>query len=141
MANRSGSAIWHGGLKEGRGTLNVDRVGFEAPYTFGSRFEEQKGLSPEDLIATALAACFSMAFSGGLEKAGFKPDRIASTAHLTMEPVNGAPTISKIHLETSAHVPDIDDATYQKHAEDAKNNCPVSRLYKGAEITVSAKLV
>lgn len=140
MAKRTASAVWEGGLKDGKGKLNVTRAGFETPYSFGSRFEEAAGMSPEDLIGAAHAGCFSMAFAGVLEKSGFRPEQIETTATVTLEPVDGAPTISKIHLETRASVPDIDDAKFQAAATDAKNNCPVSRLYEGAEITVSATL-
>lgn len=140
MAKRTAGAVWEGGLKDGKGTLNVPRANFETPYSFGSRFEEAAGMSPEDLIGAAHAGCFSMAFSGVLEKAGFVPDHIETTATVTLEPVDGAPTISKIHLATQAKVPNIDDSQFQEAAENARKNCPVSRLYKGAEITVSATL-
>lgn len=140
MPNREASAVWQGGLKGGKGTLNVPRARFEAPYSFPSRFEEGSGLSPEDLIAAAHAGCFSMAFSAGLEKAGFTPESVTTTARVTLEPVDGAPTISKIHLDTRGRVPGIDDAAFQQQAEDAKKNCPVSRLYKGAQITLKATL-
>ncbi len=140
MPKRTAGAIWHGGLKGGKGTLNVARAGFEAPYSFPSRFEEGSGLSPEDLIAAAHAGCFSMAFSADLEKAGFTPDRVETTADVTLEPVDGVSTISKILLQTRARVPNIDEQKFQQVAEGAKKNCPVSRLYKGAEITLNAKL-
>lgn len=140
MPNREASAVWQGGLKGGKGTLNVSRARFEAPYSFPSRFEEGSGLSPEDLIAAAHAGCYSMAFSAGLEKAGFTPESVTTTARVTLEPVDGAPTISKIHLDTRGRVPGIDEAAFQQQAEDAKKNCPVSRLYKGAQITLKATL-
>ena len=140
MLNRKSSAIWYGGLKEGKGTLNVERAGFEAPYSFPSRFEEGTGLSPEDLIAAAHAGCFSMAFSAALEKNGFVPDRVETTARVTLEFVNGAPTVTKIHLDSRGRVPNISDDDFQKYADDAKQNCPISRLLKAAEITLDAKL-
>ena len=140
MPKRSASAEWQGGLKGGKGTMNVTRANIELPYSFPSRFEEGQGLSPEDLIAAAHAACFSMAFAGALEKAGFPPQSVRTTATATMEPVDGAPTIHRIDLETTARVPNISDEEFQKQAEQAKANCPVSRLYKGAEIRVTAKL-
>jgi len=140
MPNREASAAWQGGLKGGKGTLNVSRANFQAPYSFPSRFEEGSGLSPEDLIAAAHAGCFSMAFAAALEKAGFEPQQVETTARVTLEPVDGAPTISKIHLDTRARVSGIDDAAFQKQAEEAKKNCPVSRLYKGAQISVKATL-
>lgn len=140
MSERSASARWNGGLKAGNGSMKIPRGNIEAPYSFPSRFEEGAGLSPEDLIAAAHAGCFSMAFSGTLEKAGFTPDSVETTAKVTLEPVDGAPTISRILLETVARVPNIDEAAFQTHAEDAKKNCPVSRLYKGAQITLNARL-
>ena len=140
MPKRSASAEWKGGLKGGNGTMNVTRANFEMPYTFPSRFEEGQGMSPEDLIAAAHAGCFSMAFSAALEKAGFTPESVQTTATAHIEPVNGAPTISRIELNTTARVPNISQDEFQKQAEDAKANCPVSRLYKGAEIKLTAKL-
>jgi osmotically inducible protein OsmC len=141
MPKRSASAEWKGGLKGGNGTMNVTRANFQTPYSFPSRFEEGQGMSPEDLIAAAHAGCFSMAFAAALEKAGFAPESVQTTATATLEPVDGAPTISRIDLETSARVPNISEEDFQKTAQDAKANCPVSRLYKGADIRVSAKLV
>lgn len=140
MPNREASAAWQGGLKNGKGTLNVARANFKAPYSFPSRFEEGSGLSPEDLIAAAHAGCFSMAFSAGLEKAGYTPENVETTARVTLESVDGAPTISKIHLDTRGRVPGIKESVFQEQAEEAKKNCPVSRLYKGAQITLKASL-
>jgi osmotically inducible protein OsmC len=140
MPKRSASAEWKGGLKGGRGTINVTRANFEMPYSFPSRFEEGQGMSPEDLIAAAIAGCFSMQFSANLEKAGFVPESVRTSATATIEPKDGAPTIHRIDLETTARVPKIDESTFQKQAEDAKANCPVSRLYKGAEIRLTARL-
>lgn len=139
MSNRSAGAVWNGGLKGGNGTVNMPRGNFEAPYSFASRFEEGQGLSPEDLIAAAHAGCFSMAFSADLEKAGFVPERVETTATVTLEPVDGKPTVSKIRLDTKARVPGIDEATFQQQADGAAKNCPISRLLK-AEITVNATL-
>ncbi len=140
MPKRSASAEWKGGLKGGKGTMNVTRANFEMPYSFPSRFEEGQGMSPEDLIAAAHAGCFSMAFSGELEKAGFTPDSVRTTATASLEFIDGAATIARIDLDTTGSVPNIDDAQFQKLAEVAKANCPVSRLYKGADIRVTAKL-
>ena len=140
MPKRSASAEWKGGLKGGKGTMNVTRANFETPYSFPSRFEEGQGMSPEDLIAAAHAGCFSMAFSAGLEKAGFTPESVQTTATAHLDMIDGAPTIARIELDTTARVPNIDEAEFQKQAEQAKANCPVSRLYKGAEIKLTAKL-
>jgi osmotically inducible protein OsmC len=140
MPKRSASAEWKGGLKGGKGTMNVTRANFETPYSFPSRFEEGQGMSPEDLIAAAHAGCYSMAFSADLEKAGFTPESVRTTATVTLEPVNGAPTVTRIDLETVARVPNISQEDFQKHAEQAKTNCPISRLLKAAEIRLNAKL-
>lgn len=140
MAKRSASAEWQGGLKGGKGMLNVTRANFEAPYSFPSRFEEGNGLSPEDLIAAAHAGCFSMAFSAALEKAGFTPDSVQTTATVSLEMIDGAPTINRIDLDTTARVPNIKPDDFQKYAEEAKAGCPVSRLLKGAEIQLKARL-
>ena len=140
MPKRSASAEWKGGLKGGNGIMNVSRANFQTPYSFPSRFEEGQGMSPEDLIAAAHAGCFSMAFAAALEKAGFTPESVQTNATAHLDMVDGAPTIARIELDTTARVPNIDEATFQKQAEDAKANCPVSRLYKGAEIKLNAKL-
>jgi osmotically inducible protein OsmC len=140
MPKRSASAEWKGGLKGGNGTMNITRANFQTPYTFPSRFEEGQGMSPEDLIAAAHAGCFSMAFSADLEKAGFTPDSVQTTATVTLEPVDGKPTVSRIDLDTTAKVPNIDDDQFQKLAESAKANCPISRLLKAAEIRLTARL-
>ena len=138
MPKRTARAVWNGGLKGGSGTLNSERGGINAPYSFPSRFEEGPGLSPEDLIAAAHAGCFSMAFAATLEKSGFTPESVETSAVVTLEPVNDAPTISKIHLTTRVKVDGVDDAQFQELAQTAKKNCPVSRLYAGAEITLEA---
>lgn len=140
MPKRTATAEWQGVLKSGQGTMKIPRGNIEVPYSFPSRFEEGSGLSPEDLIGGAHAGCFSMAFAAVLEKAGFAPASIETTATVNLEPVDGAPTINKIHLATVGRVPNIDEAAFRQHAEDAKKNCPVSRLLTGAEITVEAKL-
>ena len=140
MPKRTASAVWNGGLKGGNGTMKSERAGIDGPYSFPSRFEEGDGMSPEDLIAAAHAGCFSMAFAATLEKNGFNPTSVETTAEVTLEPVDGAPTISKIHLTSNARVPGIDEAKFHELAADAKQNCPVSRLYKGAEISVAATL-
>ena len=140
MPDRTASAAWSGGLKDGNGTVNIERAGYQGAYSFPSRFEDGQGMSPEDLIAGAHAACFSMAFAATLEKAGLKPEKVETSATASLETVDGAPTISRIALSTRGRVAGVDQETFRKHAEDAKANCPVSRLYKGATITVDATL-
>jgi osmotically inducible protein OsmC len=139
---RSSSAIWHGGLKDGNGTITTGSgVMTEQSYTFVSRFESGKGTNPEELIAAAHAACFSMAFSAELEKAGHKGDQVATTATVVLEFVDGKPTVTTIHLKTEAKVPGIDEATFQEIAAGAKAGCPISRLLAAAKIDLDAKLV
>jgi osmotically inducible protein OsmC len=113
----------------------------EQSYTFVSRFESGKGTNPEELIAAAHAACFSMAFSAELEKAGHKGDQVATTATVVLEFVDGKPTVTTIHLKTEAKVPGIDEATFQEIAAGAKAGCPISRLLAAAKIDLDAKLV
>ncbi len=137
-----GNAVWHGGLKDGSGTISTGTgVLKEQSYTFASRFENGKGTNPEELIAAAHAGCFSMALSAELEKAGHKGDEVKTAATLTLDFVSGAPTVTKIHLVAEAKVPGIDEAKFSEIAKGAKENCPISRLLKAAEITLDAKLV
>ena len=140
MLTRKASAQWKGSTARGNGTMKV--AGHTLKYSVPSRFEdgEAEGTNPEELIGAAHAGCFSMAFAATLEKNGFNPTSVETTAEVTLEPVDGAPTISKIHLTSNARVPGIDEAKFHELAADAKQNCPVSRLYKGAEISVAATL-
>ena len=134
---RSASAHWQGGLKDGRGTVtSASGVLSQTQYSFSTRFENGVGTNPEELIAAAHAGCFSMALSAQLGEVGLKADAIDTTATLTFENL----TITKIHLELRAKVPNADDAKFQKAAADAKSGCPVSRVLN-AEITLDAKLV
>jgi osmotically inducible protein OsmC len=138
---RSASAHWQGGLKDGRGTVTTDSgVLSQTQYSFSTRFENGVGTNPEELIAAAHAGCFSMALSHQLESAGLKADAIDTKAAVTLEKVGDGFTITKIHLELRAKIPNADDAKFQKAAADAKAGCPVSRVLN-AEITLDAKLV
>jgi osmotically inducible protein OsmC len=139
---RSSSAIWQGGLKDGKGTITSGSgVLKDQSYSFVSRFDTGTGTNPEELIAAAHAGCFSMALSAELEKAGHKGDQVATTATVVLEFVEGAPTVTKIHLKTEAKVPGIDDTTFQAIAKGAKEHCPISRLLAAAAIDLDAKLV
>ena len=138
---RIANAVWTGDLKAGKGTLTSQSgVLKETPYSFHTRFEDGAGTNPEELIAAAHAGCFSMALSMTLAVANLTAERIATKATVTMVPVDGAPTITKIHLDLTAKVPGADDDSFQKAAADAKANCPISRLLKAAEITLTATL-
>lgn len=138
---RSSSAVWNGGLKDGKGTVSTGSgVLKDQAYTFVSRFETGPGTNPEELIAAAHAGCFSMALSAELEKAGSKADEVATTATVVLEFVNGAPTVTRINLKTAAKVPGLDKAKFQEIAKGAKENCPISRLLAAAEISLDATL-
>jgi osmotically inducible protein OsmC len=140
MSLRKASAVWQGTLKEGAGTLSVNSgILKNVPYTFKQRFEEDPGTNPEELVAAAHAACFSMALSADLGKAGFTPGSVETTANLTFEPKDGKPTITKIHLESVAKVANITPDAFAQVANGTKANCPISRLLN-TEITLSAKL-
>lgn len=135
-----GSARWQGDLKGGSGTFTAGES-MSGDYSYTSRFEDGPGANPEQLIAGAHAACFSMALSNILAEAGSPPDSVETTAVVTLRPIDGAPTIAKIALTTVGRVPGIDDATFQAHAAEAKAGCPVSRaLASVPEITLDASL-
>jgi len=142
MSVRKASAIWKGNLKQGNGTFSVaSGLISNIPYDFGKRFGEDPGTNPEELIAAAQAACFSMALSSDLEKAGFLATSVETTANVTLEPKDGKPTVTKIHLDTVAKVPGVDAETFAKIADGTRQNCPIARLLKAAaEISLSAKL-
>ena len=141
MAVRSSEAEWKGNLRNGQGTMKLGSGAFQGPYTFVSRFESGKGTNPEELIAAAHAGCFSMALSAGLSAAGFTPTRVHTTARVHLEPVGQGFGITKIELQTEAEIPGIDEPTFQKEAESAKKNCPVSKALAGPQITLAATLV
>jgi osmotically inducible protein OsmC len=114
---------------------------FEGQYSFSSRFEEGTGTNPEELIAAAHAGCFSMAFSGGLSRAGHVPNRVHTNAKVHLVKGDAGFSIATIELETEADVPGIDDATFQEQAQAAKAGCPVSRALAGVDIKLNARLV
>jgi lipoyl-dependent peroxiredoxin len=142
MATRNGSAVWKGDLKDGSGELTVGDGVFSGAYSFASRFEEGEGTNPEELIAAAHAACFSMALSNILAEAGHTPDSVSTTAKVQLRPVDGKPTIAEVTLEVEGAVPGLDEAAFLEHAEAAKVGCPVSRALAGnPEIVLDARLV
>lgn len=141
MAARTAEAEWKGNLREGKGTMKLGSGAYEGPYSFASRFENGAGTNPEELIGAAHAGCFSMALSAGLGRAGFTPTRIHTTARVHLEKVGEGFGITRIELNTEAQIPGIEDATFQKHAEDAKKGCPVSKALAGVQISLTAKLV
>jgi osmotically inducible protein OsmC len=120
-------------MKVGSGT-------FDVPFTFGTRFEEDPGTNPEELIGAAEAGCFSMALSGNLERAGFKAERIHTAADVHLDRTDAGPTITQIVLTCEATVPGVDEATFQQQAEATRTGCPVARALK-VELVLNAKLV
>jgi len=143
MLERKGHAVWEGTLKEGKGTVGLGSGLWEGPYSFSSRFVEEKpnATNPEELIGAALAACFSQAFSLELEKAGHPPKRIQTQASVRLEKKEDGFAITSIELSTEAAVPGIPEDKFQSLAEAAKNGCPVSQALAGPKKTISARLV
>jgi osmotically inducible protein OsmC len=140
MPTRSASARWEGGLKGGSGTIS-GLIWSGGQYSFSSRFENGTGTNPEELLAAAEAACYSMALSGGLEKNGTPPTSVETTAKCTIEKVGDGFSITRMRLEVKATVPKIDNAAFQAIAKATKDGCPVSRALKGnVEIDLMAAL-
>ena len=138
---RKASAVWRGGLKDGKGTISTDSgVLSNAQYSFSTRFEEGIGTNPEELIAAAHAGCFSMALSGQLANAGLTAESIETTAAVTLEKTDAGFTITTVDLEVTARIPGADQQAFETAANNAKAGCPISRLLK-AEIRMNAKLV
>jgi osmotically inducible protein OsmC len=137
---RKASAVWKGGLKDGKGTVSASSgVLSNTPYSFATRFENAAGTNPEELIAAAHAGCFSMALSAQLGQAGLTPESINTTATLSLDKLEAGWAITAVHLDVTARVPQADDAAFQKAAENAKSGCPVSKVLN-AKITMTAKL-
>jgi len=138
---RSARAGWTGGLQDGKGTVSTGTgVLANVPYTFKMRFENEAGTNPEELVAAAHAACYSMALSLFMANEGLTPGKIDTTATVSFENVNGAWTVTSSHLETKVQSPNADPAKFQKAAEGAKAGCPISRLLN-TTITLDAKLI
>lgn len=140
MPTRKASAVWNGGLKGGNGSYSGES-GIKGAYSFGSRFENAGGSNPEELLAAAEAACFSMALSGALERNGTPATKVETNAGCTVEKVEQGFGITRITLDVRATVPNIDQAVFDRIALETKEGCPVSRALKAVEIQLSAKLV
>lgn len=137
---RSASAHWSGGLKDGKGTLSsASGVLKNTPYSFGTRFESQPGTNPEELIAAAHAGCFTMALSAELGKAGMTAQSIDTTATVTLEKTDAGFTVTASHLQVTVRIPGADQSKFDQAANSAEQGCPISRLLK-AKITLDAKL-
>jgi osmotically inducible protein OsmC len=137
---RNASAHWSGGLKDGKGTItSASGVLKATPYSFSTRFEEQPGTNPEELIAAAHAGCFTMALSGQLGGAGMTAESLDTTATVTMEKLVAGFTVTSIHLQVKAKIPGADQARFDQAARNAKEGCPISRLLN-TRITMEATL-
>jgi osmotically inducible protein OsmC len=137
---RNGSAVWRGGLKDGKGTVSTDSgVLSSTQYSFSTRFEDGKGTNPEELIAAAHAGCFSMALSAQLGNAGMTAEQIQTTASVSLDKTDGGFAITAIHLDVRAKIPGADKQAFETAANNAKSGCPVSKVLN-ATITMDAKL-
>ena len=138
--NRTASAHWSGGLKDGKGTLtSASGVLKDTPYSFAKRFESEPGTNPEELIAAAHAGCFTMALSGQLGATGMTAQALDTTATVTLEKTEAGFTITSVHLAVTANIPGADQAKFDEAAKKAKEGCPISRLLN-TKITMDAKL-
>lgn len=138
--NKFASAHWQGDIKQGKGTISTQSGALkDEPYGFNTRFEDEPGTNPEELIGGAHAGCFSMAFSLQLGNAGYTPDSIDTKAKVTLEKDGDGFSITKVHLDMTAKIPGIDDDEFQNIAKAAKEGCPVSKLLN-ADISLDAKL-
>jgi osmotically inducible protein OsmC len=140
MPTRSSSAQWSGNLARGNGTMSLGSGAFEGSYSFASRFESGDGTNPEELIAAAHAGCFSMALAAALSADDHVPDSVNTTAEVTIETVEGNPTITRSELTTEVKVDGLDDGEFQTYAEGARSGCAVSRALGGVKISLDAKL-
>ncbi len=140
MPTRNASATWEGGLQSGTGSFEGESGAVGGAYSFGSRFGDAGGTNPEELLAAAEAACFSMALSGGIEKAGHTPQQVRTEAACTVEKSAEGFTITTILLKTRARVPGMDEGEFREVAEKTKQGCPVSRALAGVDIQLDAAL-
>jgi len=139
--NRSGSAVWSGGLKDGKGTISTQSGALDAyPYGFATRFEGVPGSNPEELIAAAHASCFTMALSLILGEAGLTAEKMETSAVVTLEKQDEGFAVTASHLTLKATIPGTDDATFQELAAKAKAGCPISKLLK-ADLSLEAELL
>jgi osmotically inducible protein OsmC len=140
MPTRSSSAEWSGNLARGKGTISLGSGAFEGSYSFASRFESGEGTNPEELIAAAHAGCFSMALANVLSQAGHEPDSVKTTAEVHLDKGDDGFSITRSDLTTEVSVDGLDDEEFQKHADEAKRTCPVSRALGAIEVGLEAKL-
>jgi osmotically inducible protein OsmC len=140
MPTSHASATWEGGLKGGNGKFEGKSGVISGAYSFGTRFGGAQGTNPEELLAAAEAACYSMALAGALEAAGTPAERVHTDASCTIEPVSGGFKITSMLLKVRARVPNVSADAFQKAAQDTKSGCPVSKALAGVDISVEATL-
>ena len=141
MPTRLAEAQWNGDLLRGQGTVKFGNGAFEGAYSFASRFESETGTNPEELIGAAHAGCFSMALSGDLNQAGYKPESIHTTARVHIDKDGEGFSIWEIELDTQVKIKGIEEARFQEIAEGAKKGCPVSKALTGTTIILTAKMI
>jgi osmotically inducible protein OsmC len=141
MPTRNASAVWNGDLMKGAGSVKLGSGAYEGQYNFSSRFESGTGTNPEELLGASHAACYSMALSAGLGGAGYQPQRVSTTAKVTVEKVGEGFKITKIQLATEAQVPGIEPAKFQEIANATKVGCPISQALSAVPMELDAKLV
>jgi len=140
MIKRKGSAVWSGGLKDGKGTVSTQSGALnQQQYGFNTRFEDGAGTNPEELLAAAHAGCFTMALSAQLGEAGMTAQKLETTATVSLDKVDGGFAIPAVHLDLVATIPGANEQAFQEAARKAKEGCPVSKLFN-ANITLDAKL-
>jgi len=137
---RKATAVWHGDLRHGKGSLTTEsKVLADTPYSFSTRFEGKPGTNPEELLGAAHAGCFTMALSAQLGEVGIKPERIETTATITFEKLDSGFTITRSHLDVAVKAPGADQAKFEQAADKAKTGCPLSKVLK-AQVTMNARL-
>lgn len=137
---RKATAVWQGGIRDGKGTISTESTVLSAtPYSFSTRFEGAPGTNPEELLAASHAGCFSMALSLILGEAGIRPDRIDTTATVTLEKLETGFTVTKIHLDVTVAAPGAEHGKFEAAAAKAKVNCPISKVLR-ADISMDARL-
>lgn len=140
MLKRTATAEWKGGIKSGSGQVSTESKTLDHGYDFAKRFEQEKTTNPEEMLGASHASCFSMAFSGGLEGAGYPAESIHTEDTVHLEKQGEGFVITQIDIHTEAKVPGIDEQTFQQEAQKAKENCPISLALKGVTLNLNAKL-
>lgn len=137
---QSAQALWKGNLKEGEGSFQLPKGQYEGIYTHATRFSGAEGTNPEELIGAALASCFSMFLSATISKHNYEVDTIETNATVTLEILDSGPQITHINLEVDAIVENLSEMDFLEYVAHSKENCPISKLYQGTEISISANL-